>query len=113
MRLTARGRLGSRIESFGSCLEPIAVNIEIMRAFVELGRVAGSFQELQKMLDQIWTSARGSVSTMSNCARSSRRCGSSSRRRLERSAPLASAFVRAASSTAASQGVDAVQLPSG
>lgn len=31
----------------------IAVNIEIMRAFVELRRVAGSFQELQKRLDQI------------------------------------------------------------
>jgi ORF6N domain len=31
----------------------IAVNIEIMRAFVELRRVAGSFQELQKRLDQM------------------------------------------------------------
>src|SRR5215203_6317016 len=31
----------------------IAVNIEIMRAFVELRRVAGSFDELQKRLDQM------------------------------------------------------------
>jgi ORF6N domain len=31
----------------------IAVNIEIMRAFVELRRVAGSFQELQERLDQM------------------------------------------------------------
>lgn len=31
----------------------IAVNIEIMRAFVELRRVAGSFEELQKRLDQM------------------------------------------------------------
>lgn len=31
----------------------IAVNIEIMRAFVELRRAAGSFQELQTRLDQM------------------------------------------------------------
>jgi hypothetical protein len=31
----------------------IAVNIEIMRAFVELRRVAGSFEELQHRLDQM------------------------------------------------------------
>jgi hypothetical protein len=31
----------------------ITVNIEIMRAFVELRRAAGAFQELQKQLDQI------------------------------------------------------------
>lgn len=31
----------------------ITVNIEIMRAFVELRRLAGSFQELQKRLDQM------------------------------------------------------------
>lgn len=31
----------------------ITVNIEIMRAFVELRRAAGSFQELQKRLDQM------------------------------------------------------------
>jgi hypothetical protein len=31
----------------------IAVNIEIMRAFVELRRVAGSFESLQKQLDQM------------------------------------------------------------
>jgi hypothetical protein len=31
----------------------IAVNIEIMRAFVELRRVAGSIEELQKKLDQM------------------------------------------------------------
>lgn len=31
----------------------ISVNIEIMRAFVELRRVAGSFEELQKRLDQM------------------------------------------------------------
>ena len=31
----------------------IAVNVEIMRAFVELRRVAGSFQELQTRLDQM------------------------------------------------------------
>jgi ORF6N domain-containing protein len=31
----------------------VAVNIEIMRAFVELRRVAGSFDELQKRVDQI------------------------------------------------------------
>jgi hypothetical protein len=31
----------------------IAVNIEIMRAFIELRRVAGSFQGLQKQLDQM------------------------------------------------------------
>ncbi len=31
----------------------IAVNIEIMRAFVELRRVAGSFQELEKRVDQM------------------------------------------------------------
>jgi hypothetical protein len=31
----------------------ISVNIEIMRAFVELRRVAGTFQELQKRLDQM------------------------------------------------------------
>lgn len=31
----------------------IAVNIEIMRAFVELRRVAGSFEELQKRVDQM------------------------------------------------------------
>jgi hypothetical protein len=31
----------------------ITVNIEIMRAFVELRRVAGSFQELQGRLDQM------------------------------------------------------------
>jgi len=31
----------------------IAVNIEIMRAFVELRRVAGSFESLQKRLDQM------------------------------------------------------------
>ncbi len=31
----------------------ITVNIEIMRAFVELRRVAGSFQQLQKRLDQM------------------------------------------------------------
>jgi hypothetical protein len=31
----------------------VAVNIEIMRAFVELRRVAGSFEELQKRLDQM------------------------------------------------------------
>lgn len=31
----------------------IAVNIEIMRAFVELRRVAGSFQALQERLDQM------------------------------------------------------------
>lgn len=33
--------------------QAIAVNIEIMRAFVELRRVAGSFTELQKRLDQM------------------------------------------------------------
>jgi hypothetical protein len=33
--------------------QAITVNIEIMRAFVELRRVAGSFQELQKRLDQM------------------------------------------------------------
>lgn len=31
----------------------IAANIEIMRAFVELRRIAGSFEELQKRLDQM------------------------------------------------------------
>jgi len=31
----------------------ITVNIEIMRAFVELRRLAGSFQELQKRLEQM------------------------------------------------------------
>jgi len=31
----------------------ITVNIEIMRAFVELRRVAGSFRELQEQLDQM------------------------------------------------------------
>jgi hypothetical protein len=31
----------------------VAVNIEIMRAFVELRRVAGSFEELQRRLDQM------------------------------------------------------------
>jgi hypothetical protein len=31
----------------------IAVNIEIMRAFIELRRAAGSFQELQTRLDQM------------------------------------------------------------
>jgi hypothetical protein len=31
----------------------VTVNIEIMRAFVELRRLAGSFQELQKRLDQM------------------------------------------------------------
>lgn len=31
----------------------VAVNIEIMCAFVELRRTAGSFQELQKRLDQM------------------------------------------------------------
>jgi len=31
----------------------IAVNIEIMRAFVELRRVAGSFQGCRKRLDQM------------------------------------------------------------
>ena len=31
----------------------VAVNIEIMRAFVELRRVAGSFRELQERLDQM------------------------------------------------------------
>jgi len=31
----------------------VAVNIEIMRAFVELRRVAGSFQALQERLDQM------------------------------------------------------------
>lgn len=31
----------------------IAVNIEIMRAFVELRRVAGSFQALEERLDQM------------------------------------------------------------
>jgi hypothetical protein len=31
----------------------IAVNIEIMRAFIELRRAAGSFQGLQKQLDQM------------------------------------------------------------
>jgi hypothetical protein len=31
----------------------IAVNIEIMRAFIELRRVAASFQELQKRLDRM------------------------------------------------------------
>ncbi|HEX5609660.1 MAG TPA: ORF6N domain-containing protein [Solirubrobacterales bacterium] len=31
----------------------VAVNIEIMRAFVELRRVASSFQELQERLDQM------------------------------------------------------------
>jgi hypothetical protein len=31
----------------------VAVNIEIMRAFVELRRVAGSFDELQKRLEQM------------------------------------------------------------
>ena len=31
----------------------IAVNIEIMRAFVELRRAAGSFEALQKRLDQL------------------------------------------------------------
>lgn len=31
----------------------VAVNIEIMRAFVELRRAAGSFQELQQRLDQM------------------------------------------------------------
>ncbi len=55
----------------------ITVNIEIMRAFVELRRVAGSFQEVQKRLDQWnWTSVRGSASTTSSSARSSKHCGS-------------------------------------
>lgn len=31
----------------------VAVNIEIMRAFVELRRIAGSFEALQKRLDQM------------------------------------------------------------
>ena len=31
----------------------VAVNVEIMRAFVELRRVAGSFEGLQKRLDQM------------------------------------------------------------
>lgn len=31
----------------------VAVNIEIRRGFVELRRVAGSFDELQKRLDQM------------------------------------------------------------
>jgi hypothetical protein len=31
----------------------IAVNIEIMRAFIELRRAAGSFQELQSRLDRM------------------------------------------------------------
>jgi hypothetical protein len=31
----------------------VAVNIEIMRAFVELRRVAGSYEDLQKRLDQM------------------------------------------------------------
>ena len=33
--------------------QAITVNIEIMRAFVELRRVAGSFRELQKRLDEM------------------------------------------------------------
>jgi hypothetical protein len=48
-----------------------------MRAFVELPGVTGSLQELQKRLDQMdWISARGSASTTSNFAKSSRRRGS-------------------------------------
>jgi hypothetical protein len=31
----------------------IAVNIEIMRAFVELRRIAGSFQKLEQRLEQM------------------------------------------------------------
>jgi len=52
------------------------VNIEIMRAFIELRRTAGSFNELHGSTSSNSTSARASASTMSNCARSSRRCGS-------------------------------------
>ena len=33
--------------------QAIGVNIEIMRAFIELRRVAGSFQELQARIDQM------------------------------------------------------------
>jgi hypothetical protein len=50
----------------------IAVNIEIMRAFVELRRAAGSFQELQARLDQMDLDiVRASASMTSNFARSS------------------------------------------
>jgi len=55
----------------------IAVNIEIMRAFVELRRVAGSFDELQKRLDEMELDIGARLSEHeSNCGRSSRLCGS-------------------------------------
>jgi hypothetical protein len=56
----------------------IAVNIEIMRAFIELRRVAGPFQGGSRSGLTRWnlTSERASASTMSNYARSSRCCGS-------------------------------------
>jgi hypothetical protein len=46
----------------------IAVNIEIMRAFVELRRVANSYAAIEKRLEQI---DEGWASTMSNWSRSS------------------------------------------
>lgn len=55
----------------------VAVNIEIMRAFVELRRLAGSFDELPEAARSDGTGhRRASASTTSSFAKSSRPCGS-------------------------------------
>ena len=47
------GRGGRRYAPYVFTERAITVNIEIMRAFVEPRRVAGSFRELQERLDQM------------------------------------------------------------
>jgi hypothetical protein len=77
----------------------IAVNIEIMRAFIELRRVAGSFQELQKRLDQMDLDIGARLSEHDEQLRQIfEALRKLIARRLIRSAPLASGFARATSS---------------
>lgn len=53
----------------------IAVNIAIMRAFVELRRVVGSYKALQERLDDLEREMTAALtSTMSNWTRSSKLC---------------------------------------
>jgi hypothetical protein len=84
----------------------IAVNIEIMRAFVELRRVANSYAAIQKRLEQI---ERGWASTMSSSSESSAPSVSPSLRRRSQRGRSDSGSERTARSRSLGQLPDAVQ----
>lgn len=91
----------------------IVVNIEIMRAFVELRRAAGSFQELQKRLDQMELDIGARLSEHDEQLR---QIFEALRQLIapppRRSAPSGSGFARTTSSQTADERSNAVQIPS-